>query len=253
MQMQALCAALIGGALFVAGIAQAAKPKDTPTAAQLVQLDFKATVQADGTLTDIQPDEALPEALQAMIHHRVATWHYRPQQWQGKSQPVTISQTIKARVVPTVQGGFALRIADVTGQVRFIGPPPADQREGMPWPPPKFPPELMARGINAVLVYAVLYDEAGKAQQVDLIHPSDPDRDYRRLDKSAREAMAQWVRPHKFEGTPIACRAKVPITFITDDSPEQTRVPPEVAAFFDKYTDMCPAVELETPVADTFL
>ena len=65
--------------------------------------------------------------------------------------------------------------------------------------------------------------------------------------------MAKWSVPHTFEGTPIACRANVTITFQTDYPAGVLQAPAEVAALFDHYTDMCPEAKLETPVAGTFL
>lgn len=248
-RMRAVCAALVGGIALVVGVAQAAKPEASKQAPML-QLDFKAIVQADGTVTDIQPDPALPAAVQALIRQRVATWRYSPMQWQGKSQLSPIAQTINVQAVPTEQGGVVLRVAEVSGQMRNIGS--AKPVAGIPIPP-KLPAELQRSGINAVVVYAVLYDEAGKPQQVDLLYPSELDRDYKRLDKAARDAIAQWVMPHTFDGAPISCRTYTPITFRTDGAGELPRVPPERMASFNGYVDRCPTTSLETPVAGTFL
>ncbi len=216
-----------------------------------MQFDFKATVQADGKLADIQPDATLPEAIQSMIRKRAVTWRYKPKQWQGKPYSSPIAQTIKAVAVPTTQGGFALRIEEVAGQMRFV----AKREEGVLMPPP-YPHELRRRGVSAILVYSVLYDEVGKPQQVDLVYPSALDRDIKRFDEAARNAIAKWKATHEFAGVPIACRANVPITFQVENADGtygSLRVPPEVVAYFDKYTDMCPSTKLETPVKDTFL
>lgn len=247
--MRAVYIALVGGLALVAGTAQAAKPA-TSTPPPMLQLNFKATVQADGTVTDIQPDPALPPAIQALIRQRVATWRYAPMQWQGKTQSSPISQTINAQAVPTQEGRVVLQVAGVSGQIRDIGS--ATPKAGIPVAP-KLPPDLQRPGLNAVVVYAVLYDEAGKPQQVDLLYPSELDRDGKRLDKAAREAIAQWVMPHTFNDAPIACRTYTPITFRTDGAGEPPRVPPERMASFNGYVDRCPTTSLETPVAGTFL
>lgn len=248
-RMETVCAALLGGAALLAGVAQAAKP-EAPKQAPMLQLDFKAMVQADGTVTDIQPDPALPAAVQALIRQRVATWRYSPMQWQGKSQPSPITQTIYVQAVPTEQGGVVLRIAEVSGPMRNMGS--GKPAAGIPVPL-KFPAEVQRRGISAVVVYAVLYDEAGKPRQVDLLYPSELDRDYKRLDEAARDAIAQWVMPHTFDGAPISCRTYTTITFHTDGAGELPRVPPERMASFNGYVDRCPTTSLETPVAGTFL
>lgn len=243
-----LCAALVGGIVGWTGMAQAAKPPAKP---QLVRFDFSATVQADGTLADIQPDAALAENLQAMIRRRVATWRYTPLQWQGKAVAAPVSQSIKLEIVPVAESSFAFRILGVGKQEK-----PAlivRRTDKTPMSPPRFPPELMRSGVNAVLVYAVLYDAAGKPIEVELVYPGKVDRVYERLDVASREAMAKWSVPHTFEGAPIACRDNVPITFQTGDLSGQLQAPPEVAELFDRYTDMCPEAKLETPVAGTFL
>ncbi|WP_330947658.1 hypothetical protein [Thermomonas sp. LB-4] len=241
-------AALACGFVGWTGMAQAAKPPAKP---QLVRFDFSATVQADGTLADIQPDAALAENLQAMVRRRVATWRYTPLQWQGKQVASPVSQSIKLEIVPVAESSFAFRILGVGKQEK-----PAlivRRTEKTPMSPPRFPPELMRSGVNAVLVYAVLYDAAGKPSEVELMYPAQVDRVYQRLDAASREAIAKWSVPHTFEGAPIACRDNVPITFQTDSLTSQLQAPPEVAELFDRYTDMCPEAKLETPVAGTFL
>ena len=250
MEMKLPSAVLLGGLLWLAGMAQA-MPPGKETKPQLPQFDFEATVQADGAVTDVRPDPALPDALQALIRQRVATWRYSPRRWQGKAEPSPVSQRIKAETVPMAAGGVALRVVEVTGQTRMVRA--ASRPVGVPMPPPRFPPELMRDGVNAVLVYSVQYDEAGKPQQVDLVYPAEPDRVYKRLDQATREAMRQWVMPQTFGGVPITCRANVPITFATTVDSQSLRAPPDVDASFDKYTDLCPATKLETVVVGTFL
>ncbi len=251
--MKSLCPALIGGVALAFGVAQAMGLQVASTSSQVVQFDFKATVQADGTVSDIEPDAALPEAFQAMIRRNVATWRYKPAQWQGKSYSMPVAQTIRAQVVPTEQGGLALRITEVTGPVKRVGFGERTRMEGVPMPPPRFPPELQQRGATTAIVYSVLYDEVGKARQIDLVYPSELDSNHQLWDASSREAMAQWVLPHMLEGVPISCRSNVPMIYQAASAPERARIPPEVAAFFDKYTDMCPMVRLETSVAGRLL
>ena len=243
-----LCAAVVGGIVGWAGMAQAATSQGSRPL--LVQFDFSATVQADGTLVDIRPDAALEEAFQSMVSRRVATWRYQPAQWQGRSAASSISQTIKAHVVPAAEGGFAFRITEVTGQRKSEAD--ARRMEGVPFPPPRFPPELMRKGLSAVLLYSVQYDLAGKPEQVDLMYPAEVDATHMRLDAAVREAMAQWTVPHSFAGNPIACRAKVPIVFASSSAPELQKLA-GADTLFDHYTDMCPEAKLETPVAGTFL
>ena len=108
-RITASCAALIASAACIGG-AMAAKPKASTTSppAEPLLFEFKATVQPDGMLADIQPDARLSESSQAMVRKRVATWHYSPEQWQGKAYPSPIHHVIKAHVVAMPAGGFAL-------------------------------------------------------------------------------------------------------------------------------------------------
>lgn len=221
---------------------------------QTLEFGFKASVQADGTLSDIRPDSALPEAIQAMIRKRVATWRYKPAQWQGRTITTPIAQIIRANAVPMAQGGLALRVDEVIGSVEFVDP--AIQQRRIPVMPPKFPADLLRSRVNAILVYAVLYDEVGKPQQVDLVFPTKLDRDLKRLDAASRDAIARGVSPQTFDGVAISCRAKIPMTFQTAGAGgafAPLKSPPEVAAAFDRYTDRCPVTVLETSVNGTFL
>ena len=247
--MRMMDAVVLGGLMLWAGLAQAATPQMAGTP-QVARLHFSATVQADGTLADIRPDVALPEAFQAMIRRGVATWRYTPAQWQGKAAAAPVSQAITVEVTPVSGEGFAFRIVGVGAHPASAGA--GQLRASAAKAPPRFPPELMRRGVNAILVYSVLYDEAGKPQQVDLVHPAVVDADHRRLDAATREAMAAWTAIHTFAGAPIACRSKVPVTFQTGDA-DPLAVPAHVEAVFARYTDMCPVPVLETPVAGTFL
>lgn len=232
----------------------AAGPQATakPATPQVLQLDFKATVQADGSVTDIEPDATLPEPIKTMIRTRVATWRFNPPQWKGKAAASTrIQQSIKAVPVATAQGGFVLRIGGVTGPVEVDSPQRGKDFQIMP---PRYPSVLQRRGVNAVLIYAVLFDEAGKPLQVDLVYPSERNRDISRLDEVAREGIAKWTWPKTFEGKPISCREGVPVVFGADNALEQPHTHSGSGHAFDKYTDMCPTTTfLETPVKDTLL
>lgn len=233
------------------GVALAAKPKAStaPSPAKPLLFEFKAMVLPDGTLADIQPDASLSESSQAMVRKRVATWHYEPKQWQGKAYASPIHRVIKAHVVAMPAGGFALQIDAVTGvakQAKDISP-----EDGIPFPPPKFPAEQMLHGVSAQFVYAVLFDEAGKPQQVDLLYPQQLDYDQRQLDKASRVAIAQWIQPNAVDGMPIACRVNVPISFRSGDEPMLDDT--DLVAKFDNFADKCPVPKLITEVVGTYL
>lgn len=248
-----VCVLLVGcAAVAVAsGRAMAAKPEAAAgqAAPQVLTFDFKATVQADGSVTGIEPDVALPEPIRLMIRKRVATWRFKSPRWKGNAGASTIQQSIHA-VPVAVQGGVALRIEDVT-------PPVEVALREKDAPPPKYPAVLKRRGVGAVLVYAVLFDEAGKPLEVDLVYPSERTGDINHFDKAAREGMARWVWPKTFDGKPISCRASVPVIFGTVDTrnpPGSSRTNSSEADAFAKYTDMCPeTTSLETSVKGTLL
>lgn len=223
----------------------AARAEQAP---QVARFPFSATVQADGTLADIQPDPALPAVFQTMVKRGVAAWRYAPATWQGRTAAAPIAQVITVEVEPRAEG-YAFRILGVGEDLRSGE---AKLRASAANAPPTFPVELMRRGVNAILVYSVQYDAAGKPGQIDLVHPTTPDADHRRLDAATRAAMTEWTASHSFDGAPVACRTKVPVTFQTGDA-EPLPVPPQVDAQFARYPDMCPAAVLQTKVAGSFL
>lgn len=247
--MTSMTSTMLVGLLAMAGATQA----DASGGSGSLQLrfNFEATVQADGSVADVQPDPALPASIQARVKQAAATWRYAPIRWQGQAIQVRIVQQVKVEATPRPEGGTALRIVEVVKPARIA------QTEDHPavsrMPPPRFPSDLMQAGITATLVYAVLFGENGVPQAIELIYPTTQDSAIVRLDQASRKALHQWVVQHTFRGAPIACRAKVPVTFVTTRSPETLRPPPEVDALFESYADRCPEVKLETPVVGTSL
>lgn len=244
MVMASKTGAVLVGLLGMAATLQVAASGDASSTLQT--FDFEATVQADGSVTDIQPDSALPESIQALVRKRVATWRYAPARWQGQAAPSKIAQRIKAEAVPLREGGAALRIVEVTEQPRFE---PGTLR----MQPPRFPPGLARAGVNAALVYSVLFDERGIPKNVELVYPIVRNSTIVQLDEASREALRRWIVQKTFNGAPIACRVKVPLTFVTTVDDASLRAPPEVDALFEAYADRCPQAELETRVVGTLL
>lgn len=248
--MRSRAAAALIGMLAIACVPQAIAQDEGRSI--LLQIDVEATVQADGSVADVQPDPALPASMQARVKRGVATWRYTPLRWQGHAVPVRIAQQIKVEATPHSEGATALRIVGVTS------PAPAgadaDRAAAPRWVPPRFPPDLAKAGVNAVLVYAVLFGEDGVPREIQRMYPTTQDSTSERLDKASRKALHQSVVPHAFRGVPIACRAKVPFTFFgSTRNPDLLHQPPEVDALFESYPDRCPEVRLETPVVGTML
>ncbi|MFN3310562.1 MAG: hypothetical protein ACK40R_02515 [Thermomonas sp.] len=242
------------GAALIGMLAMACTPQAVAkdeNGSILLQIDVEATVQADGSVADVQTDPALPASIQARVKRGIETWRYAPLRWQGQAVPVRIAQQIKVAATPLSESRTALRIVEVTSPA--LAGADAGRAAAPRRVPPRFPPGLVKAGVDAILVYAVLFGENGVPQAIQLMYPATQDSTSERLDRASRKALHEWVVPHTFRGTPIACRAKVPITFVTARNPDLLRQLPEVDALFEAYVDRCPAVRLETPVVGTML
>jgi len=214
-----------------------AAPALAQTSPNVIQLDFKADVGADGVPTNIQPDTSLAAPLQAMVRKRVAEWRYKVGVWQGKPVPDTISQRIVAEVLPVASGGFALRIKEITYPTVTL-----DRNgvyKGINRAPPVYPKELMRRAVGGVLVYSYRVDATGKAEDIQLVHPETPNRDMKLLDAASRAAIAQWTFEPTMVGTErVDCRSLTPLTFNIGDTPVPN---PDVSAYRERTPDVCPA------------
>lgn len=109
--MTSMTSTMLVGLLAMAGATQA----DASGGSGSLQLrfNFEATVQADGSVADVQPDPALPASIQARVKQAAATWRYAPIRWQGQAIQVRIVQQVKVEATPRPEGGTALRIVEV--------------------------------------------------------------------------------------------------------------------------------------------
>ena len=119
-------------------------------------------------------------------------------------------------------------------------------------PPPMYPPQLMRRAVQGVLVYAYDVDAAGRAVDIELVHPQHPDRDFKLLDAASRDAIAKWrLAPTEVGGEPVACRVLRPISFSVGDVQPKD---PDLSAYRASHPELCPAgPKLATEVAGTLL
>ena len=227
-----------------------AMPALAQAQASVVNLDFKADVQADGVPTNIEPDASLVPALQAMVQKQVAGWRYRMGSWQGQSVPATVSQRIVAEAMPVTSGGFALRIREVTYPTVIMDREMVKKSGRVP---PVYPKELQRKAVGGVLVYALRIDASGKPLDVELVHPQKPDRVYKLLDAAGRASLEQSTfAPTKVAGEPVECRPMIPITFniVGDPFPAM----PDTSAYRAKHEDLCPeGPVLLTQVAGSLL
>ena len=230
-------------------------PAQAQAPASLLHLDFKADVQADGSLANVEPDAALTPAMQAMLRKQVAGWRYLPGTWQGKPVPKRVSQRIVVEVVPASGGGFALRIKQVTGVSIVLDLKEA--RAAATMFPPRYPEGAQRQGIEATLVYAMRRDPQGMPIEVELLDAQVPGNWKRQFDAAGRQAIRSWrLDPIEVEGQAIDCRLLTPMTFQVGEgkSPPPPPPAPDLRSYLPRFPDGCPLPPvLETQVAGVFL
>lgn len=228
----------------------ATQPAAAPT---LLNLDFKADVQADGSLANVAPDAALAPPLQAMLRKRVAGWRYALGTWQGKPVEKQVAQRIVVEVLPVTSGGFALRIRDVTALPMVIDA--ARKPDGMYMAPPGYPRDAQRQGVGADLVYAMRVDADGAAIDVELVDARAPERWREQFDAMSREAIGKWrMRRVEVEGRPIDCRMLIPMQFRINDGLPKSDPGLDLKPYRARYADICPASPvLQTKVAGVLL
>ena len=230
--------------------ALAQSPGKAPT---LVNLDFKADVQADGHLANVEPDAALAPALQGMLRKQVAGWRYVLGTWQGKPVVRRISQRIVAEAVPVASGGFALRIREVTAVPAVMDA--KQMPKGVRMMPPRYPPEAQRQEVEATLIYAMRRDQEGMPIDVELLGAQVPEAWVKQFDAASREAIRQWrLQPVEVDGQAIDCRLVTPMFFRLGTGAPPKVLDPELRGYGARYTDTCPPPPvLETKVAGVLL
>lgn len=230
-------------------LAQAADP-----ATVVLNLDFKAQVQADGSLADIEPDPALTPALQEMLRKQVASWRYRPGVWQGKPVPRPVSQRVVVEVIPASNTGYTLRITEVVAPAFDITQADAAQDKHMP--PPMYPLRARRLEIEATLVYAMRRDAQGAPIEVELVGAHVPAAWRKKFDEVGLQAITSWRLPVvEVDGEAIDCRLLAPITFRLSHG----NMPPPAAIvdlrpYLSRVADACPlSPALETDPSGRFL
>ena len=117
---------------------------------------------------------------------------------------------------------------------------------------PAYPAALAQRGVQGVLIYAYTVDAAGKAVDVELVHPQQPDRDFKLLDAASRDAIAKSrMPPTKVGGALVPCRVLTPISLGIGEVQAKG---PDLSAYRASHPELCPAgPKLATEVAGTLL
>ena len=221
----------------------------------VLHLDFKADVQADGSLANVVPDEALPPALQGMLRKQIAGWRYRPGTWQGKPVPGRVVQRVVAEVIPAASGGFALRIKDVTAVSILLDNKRARAASSML--PPRYPEGAQRQGVEATLIYAMHRDPQGAPIDIELLDAQVQGNWKKAFDVASRQAIRSWrLEPFEVEGQVIACRLLTPLTFQlgVGNSPPPPAPATDLRAYVPRFPDACPLPPvLDTHVAGVFL
>lgn len=222
-------------------------------AATALNLDFKADVQADGSLANIAPDAALAAPLQAMLRKQVAGWRYAVDTWQGIPVLRPVAQRIIVEALPVASGGFALRIREVTGVPMVFDA--SRKPEGMFLQPPRYPRDAQREGVDADLMYAMRVDAAGAAIEVELVDARVPEHWLKAFDAMGREAIGKWrLRRVEVEGRPIDCRILIPMQFRVSEGLPKPAPGLDSKPYRARYTDICPASPvLQTQVAGLLL
>ncbi len=225
--------AVLAGLLLLARVG----PGQADAGAQELLAVVNIEVAADGSVTSVAPDPALPEGLRAGLQKRIARWRYEPAQWEGRPVSLRFTSALRLQPVTTTSGGYAIRVLGVSTQA-----PPGVHME-----PPVFPRSAMRAAVNAVLVYRVHVAEDGRVSLVGREYPRAVGGHLKSLDEVSKEAIAGFSRPpYVVDGKPVACDLLQVFTFYSTGKPNA----PEPEAPFE---NQCPAVKLETKIEGTML
>ena len=243
-----LWAALACGFVGWAGMAQAAKPPAKP---QLVRFDFSATVQADGTLAGHpagcgaggKPAGDGPAPRGDLALHAPAM----------AGQAGGVAGVAVHQAGDRAGGGKQLRLphprggqAGETRPDRTADGKNADVAAALP-----ARADAQRRQCSAGVRGAVRRGGQAERGGTGVPRPGRPGvpAPGRGLARSDREVVGAAYLRGRADRLPRQRADHLP-----DGLPSGSlQAPPEVAALFDRYTDMCPEAKLETPVAGTFL
>lgn len=231
----------IGAVAFAAHGRQAAGSNPI-AAAQDILAGMRVVVAADGSVTSVVPDAALPEPIRTGLVKRVSQWHYTVPRWQEQAVATSMREGLRLQLVPTTGGGYALRIVGTA----YVPDPEYDFR------PPVYPAWLLRKGVGATLIYAVRIGIDGRATDVRLRHPEGAlDRAAKAFDESARAAIVSWSWPSQLaNGAPVACDVLYPVVFGIRGRELSARPDREL---LESGLQLCPKAELQTLIDGTLL
>lgn len=166
-------------------------------ASALIQVD------ATGRVTVVEPDAALPTALQQVVRERALQWKFDPPLLEGRPVAGTTYATLRGCAVPD---GDDYRIA-----LDFKGTGPRYLTGHVPLPP-QYPVDAIRsnRQTNALVTYVVGTD--GNATVERIVHADLGMARY--FDKT----LTQWVEamryaPERLDGQPVRTRIETTVDF----------------------------------------
>lgn len=200
-------------------------------------------IAADGGVTKVEPDAALPQSLRDLLIARVSQWWFEPPQWQGKPVSTSTYLLLRLQAVPDASGGSALRILfrEYEKGDRF--------KYGLPTQ--KYPLKAARKKVGGDFVYAVRIGKDGAPIDVERKVPKDLNDEYMEsMDEESQSSImrAHW-RPFLADGLPVECTFVYPVSFSVNEQPTPVPDATEVRAM----PDLCPTGELRTKIENTML
>lgn len=189
-------------ALWSSGVVLAAQPSGDLhlTQSWRVSLDARGTVTRLDAIGGLEPEVAAP------LEHAIGGWRFEPGRVDGVAAPTETTLTLDVSFVPGDGDRYTIRIDDARtgGHVD-----PESSRRHFP----RFPNQALKRGLFAMVVVKVAYDESGKVvavePQADLgVNASRP------LEKATVAAVSRWeIEPERVGGRAVASSLLLPVCY----------------------------------------
>jgi TonB family protein len=170
---------------------------------------LRAVISKEGTIENLQvvsgPKELMGSSIEA-----VKQWTYKPYLLNGEPTEVDTTITVNYTLGDTASGAPGKESVWLPA-VKSV---PSSVMAGqlVSHPPPVYPPEAKAKGIQGAVVLRALITREGKVKGVELMSmPSD-------LDRSAIDAVLQWVyKPYLLNGEPTEVQTTITVNYTLAD------------------------------------
>jgi len=188
--------------IFVAGSTPSAGVGDKPL---ILHTSWQLSLDAAGHVVDLSTRDPVNPTLKEALEHHIRHWEFVSGKLDGTPQATETTLWLKIEFTPEASTGkYLMRIADVDS-----GPAiePSSKRI------PKYPPSMLKRKEQGVVVLILSYDADGKVQSAvpseaaPAAHPV--------LVKTAVAALLQWqLVPERVAGHGLPGRVMVPVCFL---------------------------------------